>query len=278
MYTHRASTHINRKRAHLILYSKTIQYLYCIRSGNMQKILTHKGKPGLIVDGYKYRMDKENNSSHLWRCLKRSCNARCKTDVNDLMIIIDNQRMDHSHKPEQERTLQRQKLRQECKKRALEETTERPKKVIITELGKKEKTETYKLFPEDVSSVRQSVYHVRRKTQPKLPKSREEIHESLTEYSLTSTNGEKMIYVNDSSSGIIMFTTNSNMRYICQSDVDIFCDGTFKYCPHLCYQLYTFLGFKNGKYIQCILFLLPSKSKPVYLKMLQFFIDSCKEN
>ena len=87
-----------------------------------------------------------------------------------------------------------------------------------------------------------------------------------------------MIYVNDSSSGIIMFTTNSNMRYICQSDVDIFCDGTFKYCPHLCYQLYTFLGFKNGKYIQCILFLLPSKSKPVYLKMLQFFIDSCKEN
>lgn len=278
MYTHRASTHINRKRAHLILYSKTIQYLYCIRSGNMQKILTHKGKPDLIVDGYKYRMDKENNSSHLWRCLKRSCNARCKTDVNDLMIIIDNQRMDHSHKPEQDRTLQRQKLRQECKKRALEETTERPKKVIITELGKKEKTETYKLFPEDVSSVRQSVYHVRRKTQPKLPKSREEIHESLTEYSLTSTNGEKMIYVNDSSSGIIMFTTNSDMRYICQSDVDIFCDGTFKYCPHLCYQLYTFLGFINGQYIQCILFLLPSKSKPVYLKMLQFFIDSCKEN
>jgi hypothetical protein len=75
---------------------------------------------------------------------RESCNARCKTDVNDLMII-DNQRMDHSHEPEQERTLQRQKLRQECKKRVLEETTERPKKVIITKLGKKEKTETDKL-------------------------------------------------------------------------------------------------------------------------------------
>ena len=96
---------------------------------------------------------------------------QCKTDVNDLMII-DNQRMDHSHEPEQERILQGQKLRQKCKKRALEETTERPKKVIITELGKKEKTETNKLLPEDVSSVRQSVYRVRRKTQPKLPKSR----------------------------------------------------------------------------------------------------------
>ena len=127
MYTHRDFIHINRK---LILYSKTIQYLYCIRSGNMEKILTNKGKPGPIVDGYKYCMDKENKSSHLWRCVKRSCKAKCKTDVNDLMII-DNQRMDHSHEPEQERTLQCQKLRQQCKKRALEETTERPKKVII---------------------------------------------------------------------------------------------------------------------------------------------------
>jgi hypothetical protein len=137
----------------------------------MEKILTNKEKPDLIVDGNKYRMDKENKSSHLWRCVKRSCNARCNTNVNDLMII-DNQRMDHSHEPEQERKLQRQKLRQECKKRSLEETTERPKKVIITEFGKKEKTETDKLLPEDVSSVRQSVYRVRRKTQPKLPKSR----------------------------------------------------------------------------------------------------------
>lgn len=111
-------------------------------------------------------------------------------------------------------------------------------------------------------------------------RSLEETHESLTEYSLTSTNGEKMIYVNDGSSGIIVFTTNSNMRYICQieSDVDIFCDRTFKYCPRFCYQFYTILGFKNGQCIPCIFFLLPSKSKPVYLKMFQFLIDSCKEN
>jgi hypothetical protein len=97
---------------------------------------------------------------------------------------------------------------------------------------------------------------------------------------MTCFNGEKMIYVNDGSSGIIMFTTNSNMRYICQteSDVDIFCDGTFKYCPRFCYQLCTFLGFKNGQYIPCVFFLLPLKSKPVYLKMFQFLIDSCKKN
>ena len=59
------------------------------------------------------------------------------------MMIIDIQRMDHSQEPEQERTLQRQKLRQECKKRALGETTERPKKEIITELRRKQRLTNY---------------------------------------------------------------------------------------------------------------------------------------
>jgi hypothetical protein len=37
-----------------------------------------------------------------------------------------------------------------------------------------------------------------------------------------------------------------NIEYICQPDVEIFGDGTFKYCPRYFYQLYTLLGYKNG--------------------------------
>ena len=99
----------------------------------MEKITTNQGKPGLLVEGYKFRMDKPNKTSHIWRCVKRSCTARCKTDLDDLMIL-DNQRLNHNHEPEEERKLQRQKLRQECKKRALEDVTERPKKIIVTEV------------------------------------------------------------------------------------------------------------------------------------------------
>ena len=140
-----------------------------------------------------------------------------------------------------------------------------------------ERTETDQLLPDDVANVRQSVYRARRKTQPKLPKSRQETHQALDEFSFQSTNGENMIYVNDPNSGIIMFTTKTNLEYICQSEVDIFCDGTFKYCPSFYYQLYTFLGFKNGQYIPCVFFLLPAKSTPVYTKMFQFLIDTCKD-
>ena len=36
-----------------------------------------------------------------------------------------------------------------------------------------------------------------------------------------------------------MFTPEGNIEYICQPDVEIFGDGTFKYGPRYFYQLYT---------------------------------------
>jgi hypothetical protein len=105
-------------------------------------------------------------------------------------MILD-ARANHNHEIDEERTIQRQKLRQECKKRALEDITERPHEIIITEAGKMENSASDRLLPADVSSVRQSVYRVRRKTQPKLTKSREETHQSLNDCNLESTNGEE---------------------------------------------------------------------------------------
>ena len=87
-----------------------------------------------------------------------------------------------------------------------------------------------------------------------------------------------MIFVNDPNSGIIMFSTRSNLDYICQRDVEIFCDGTFKYCPKHFYQLYTFPGFKNGQQVPSIFFLLPAKSTQTYKQMFQHFVNVCRSN
>lgn len=62
---------------------------------------------------------------------------------------------------------------QECKRKATEDATEGPQQLIFGETGKMESST---LVPEDISMVRQAVYRVRRKTHPKLPKSRSETH------------------------------------------------------------------------------------------------------
>lgn len=61
----------------------------------MEKFTTNRGNPGIIVDGYKFRKDKQFNNSKLWRCVVKNCSSRCKTDLEELMILGG--RMEHNH-------------------------------------------------------------------------------------------------------------------------------------------------------------------------------------
>jgi hypothetical protein len=56
-----------------------------------------------------------------------------------------------------------------------------------------------------------------------------------------------------------------------------FGDGTFKYCPRYFYQLYTLLGYKNGRYVPCVFFLLPSKSGECYTNMFRYLIEVARD-
>lgn len=71
-----------------------------------------------------------------------------------------------------------------------------------------------------------------------------------------------------------MFTTETNLKFICQ-DVHLFGDGTFQYCAKFFHQLYTLHAYKNGQYVPCVFFLLPSKSKECYVSMFKHLLDSC---
>jgi hypothetical protein len=79
-------------------------------------------------------------------------------------VVLDG-RTDHNHEIEDDRKAQRSNLRQARKRKAVDDITERLQKLIIAECGK---TENDTLVPEDISTIRQAVYRVRRRTQPKL--------------------------------------------------------------------------------------------------------------
>ena len=50
---------------------------------------------------------------------KNTCKARCRTDLEDTMILGG--RFDHGHVEEEDRTVERQALRQTCKQKAVAE-------------------------------------------------------------------------------------------------------------------------------------------------------------
>jgi hypothetical protein len=189
-------------------------------------------------------------------------------------MIIDG-RFEHNHAEPDNRTVQRLKVRQECKRKATDESGERPNKMIMGEIARQDSTE---LVPEDVKSVRQAIYRRRRKTQPKLPQTREETHEALHQYVMFSGQDEKVIHINNSETNIIMFSTETNLKFLSEPDIHLFADGTFQYCPKFYYQLYTIHAFRNGQYIPCAFFLLPDKTKQTYINMLQHLVQSCSQS
>ena len=115
-------------------------------------------------------------------------------------------RFEHNNSETDERLIQRHKVRQECKCKASDEPGEKPNKIITTEIAKQDTTD---LLPGDVKWVRQGIYRRWRKTQPRLPKSREETHEALDQYEAFSNQDEKMIYINSSETNIVMLSTEN---------------------------------------------------------------------
>ena len=115
------------------------------------------------------------------------------------------------HSEEDERTLDRQKLRTSCKRKAAEDPCEKPAKVIISQVEK-----DCALLPKDVIAVRQAIYRQQRKTMSILPKSLLETIETLQDFDLQSVNDEKMLHVVDADSQIVMFSTAPNLELMCQ--------------------------------------------------------------
>ena len=191
----------------------------------MEVFKINRGKPGILYEGFRFRKDRDSKTVHLWRCVKKTCKAICRTDLEDTLILGG--RFDHDHVEEDDRTIERQALRQTCKQKAVAEPSERPNKLIIAEVQKNSSSE---MLPQDVRAVRQAVYRERRKTQPKLPKTRAETIEILETYEFNSSHDEPMIHIADAESEIVMFSTESNLRLMSQ-DVHLFGDGTFQFCP-----------------------------------------------
>lgn len=231
---------------------------------------TNKGKKCLMLDGYIYRVDSTLMDGYIsWRCTNKKCKGRVKTDST--MTAIVPVQLEHNHGKD-ERKLERQQLRAQVKRKATDDMTSRPSKLIRTELH------TFSdnvLESSDLRSVAQSLYRERRKVYPALPKTREEVHHALNSMTTTTTKGEDFILENNPESGMVIISCTTNLAFLANTAEEIFVDGTFKSCPKFFYQLYTIHGLCNGHYIPLVYALLPGQSEEIYRNMWKCLIDIC---
>ena len=135
---------------------------------------TNKGKKSLIYDGFIYRIDGVLKCGDIsWRCTNKKCKGRLRTD--SAMSTMNAINLEHNHE-QGEKKVERQQLRSQVKRKATDDLTSPPSKIIRTELHK---FADKLLGSGDVRSIAQSLYRERRKVYPILPKSREDVHAAL---------------------------------------------------------------------------------------------------
>ena len=185
--------------------------------------------------------------------------------------VITPLQCEHNHDKD-EKKLERQQIRATVKRKATEDLTARPSKVIRIELQKFADNE---LESTDIRSIAQSLYRERRKVYPALPKTRQELHQTLNSMTTSTSKGEDFILENNPETGLVVLSCTTNLEFLTNNAEEIFVDGTFKCCPKFFYQLYTIHGLCNGHYIPLVYALLPGQSQEIYRNMWTCLIDIC---
>ncbi|KAK7603911.1 hypothetical protein V9T40_004184 [Parthenolecanium corni] len=224
------------------------------------EMYSEKGQVLRVIEGYKFSFHKRlRDGKQRFKCTKNSC--KCYVIFNaDGSTAVD-KTQGHEHNFDTPDTLVRQKLSNALKRKAVDNLSEKPAKIIrraLLEDGTDDVTHT------DIQRIRRNLYEARSRVRPPLPHSLAELHTSLNSYDrLTTNKGERFLLVNDTHKNIIIFSSPSNLEYLSSSPT-ILVDGTFKSVPALFKQLFTIHGLRFGRYVPLVFCLLPSKESAIY--------------
>uniref|UniRef100_A0A2S2PU04 Uncharacterized protein n=2 Tax=Schizaphis graminum TaxID=13262 RepID=A0A2S2PU04_SCHGA len=213
-------------------------------------VMSERNKELAVVNGYKHRFVGVGKCDQLlkWRCSSdKNCTAFIFSNL-EKKIVLDSKGI-HNHPADTPNKIEKQVLRENCKRRAEESVSSKPIKIIRTELL--QTPESSAIRQRDIKSVSKAMYDQRRKHFPVLPTS---LDNALQQLRILETDkyfmfkNQQFIYA-PADANYICLTTVQNINFLVQFCSELFCDGTFDYSPKYFLQLYTIHSYKNGFYL-----------------------------
>ena len=164
-------------------------------------ILSEKGYKMLVTDSFKYSKAHTSKEGKIrWRCYIRSCPAKIYTNVADESDIID---MVGVHNHNKCTHIARQTLSTSVKRKAIEDISERPTKLIHRELINNDHKSD--ITTVDIKCVRRNMYVARRKLIPKLPKNQEDVITAVKKMEVKTDKEEEFVLAINELDQIIIF-------------------------------------------------------------------------
>lgn len=251
------------------------QNLRAMDNNEIKIILSERGKELATVGPFKYRFIRLIKNSGLlkWRCAKNDCTATIYSGPQKNIVVQSSGQ--HDHDGNSLNKIERQVLRENCKRRAEEAISIQPLKLIRQELC--DNTELTSIVHKDLKTVRKAIYDKRRKILPEVPKSPEDVFLQLN-FMKTEDNfmfhGQQFIHIPEDNS-FVCITSDYNLQFMTTQCTDLFADGTFNYAPKYFMQLYTIHGLRNGYYLPLVYFFVFEKSKDMYKNIWIFLKELC---
>lgn len=234
----------------------------------MEFIVSERNRQLCVINGYKYSFQKSlKDDNQRWICCRKTCKSFLKLSSSLLLVEHIAQ---HNHEIDN-KVLNRQTISNNLKRKAIEDISQRPSKLVHKELRK---FDVATLTTSDINLIKRNVRNERAKLYPKLPTSREETHKALSDMDLRTNQEESFLILNDMENGIIGFSTASNLARLCSAE-SIYVDGTFKSCPKFFYQIFTLHAFINHRTVPLVFCLLSGKEKKHYQLMFEGIKMKC---
>ncbi|XP_069701149.1 uncharacterized protein [Periplaneta americana] len=127
----------------------------------METIISQKGRNMLIVDGYKFSLHKTlANGLQRWSCSDKRCKCYLKIDGNNDII---EKKTNHNHEKLSEKVLQRRKISNFVKRKAIEDMCTKPTKLIYRELSA---CDIEAIDKSDIQLIRRNIQNARTSVQP----------------------------------------------------------------------------------------------------------------
>ena len=202
-----------------------------------ETMLSEKGKTLIVVDGFKFRFHKSlAQNIQRWACIQKTCKSFLKLDEQS--NIMPSSVLEHNHLKDDSHLLDRQKISNSLKRKALDDISTRPSKLLHAELRL---PNAPKLYVNDVTLIRKNIGRCRLTNLPQIPKTIDEFHDALNAMPIETNEKENFLLVNDAVTNIVCFSTKTNLETLCSVE-NIFADGTFYSCPKPFEQLFTIHG------------------------------------
>lgn len=236
----------------------------------LQTIFSERGNVHLMCNNFKFKPYRfvKGTEERGWRCCGRNSKCSVKLFTVGSENLFSRLEGIHDHDPFQGKDINRKSISNSIKRKG-ESLDERPSKLIRKEIGDSPST-LDTLTRHDVRLIRNNITHARLKSLPKLPKSATDLQLALNQMDITTTKEENFLLKNDIEKGFVVFSTDSNLKYLCEQETFLM-NGTFEYAPKHFQQIFTIHSYAGGSYIPLVFSLLKDKKKDTYFNILEAF-------